>query len=76
MLDSEESVDWWREEIHFVVDDGWSADWLGVLNNDYYTPNEFVLWSAAIDRDSDVREVGIIVILPPDGNSVLHFYGL
>ena len=41
-----------------MVDDGWSADWLGVLNNDYYTPNEFVLWSAAIDRTQTVREVG------------------
>ncbi len=58
MLDSEAEMDWWREKIHFVLDDGWSADWVGVLNNDYYAPNEFVLWSLAIDRNQRVREVG------------------
>ncbi len=58
MLSDDAVADWWREKVHFVVDDAWSADWMGMLNNDYYDPNNFVLWSAAIDRTQHVREVG------------------
>ena len=56
-LDAEQAA-WWTEHVHFVLDDGWSADWVGTLNGQYYAPNEFVLWSFAIDRQQRVREVG------------------
>ena len=58
MLENEAEMDWWREKVHFVLDDGWSADWIGMLNNDYYEQDTFVMWSAAIDRNQHVREVG------------------
>lgn len=57
MMDPEKAS-WWRNHIHFVVDDAWTADWIGAMNSAYYSPNQFVLWSFAIDSRQTIRETG------------------
>ena len=54
----EDTANWWRDHVHFVLDSAWEADWIGPMNNQYYVSGEFVLWSLAIDRRQRVREVG------------------
>ena len=54
----EDTANWWRDHVHFVLDTAWDADWIGPMNNQYYVQGEFILWSLAIDRRQKVREVG------------------
>lgn len=56
-LDESQSAHW-ADRVHFVLDSGWDADWIGALNQSYYIDGQFVLWSASIDRFQQVRENG------------------